>query len=332
MKQAQSGSPLASRTSRKVSVLRARNASQIVALIALVLAAMYPLALPPGGTRVLAVYAIYFMWISLAEAWNLVGGFAGLLNLGLSAFFALGGVVGAIVLSNGLPFVVSLLLAGVTGAGLGLALVPTFRLRSFYFAIATLVVPLIIKPIVEFLSNRADFVVPQNQILTATELYYAGLAIIGTTIFGIHVMMESRVGFALRALGDDETASSSLGINVLKYKSIALVVSGFVASMVGAYYLQIIGTVNTTLFEDLSFSLFPIFMVIIGGVGTFEGPVVGAIIFSVINYYLTSQFPGRTIDTFILSLMIIGVAVLLPKGLVPSFRRLRKRTSTSTRC
>jgi branched-chain amino acid transport system permease protein len=66
-------------------------------------------------------------------------------------------------------------------------------------------------------------------------------------------------------------------------------------------------------------------MVIIGGIGTFEGPVLGAVVFSLINYYVTSQFPGSTIDTFILSLMIIGIAVLLPRGLVSSVAKVKGR-------
>jgi len=302
-----------------------RNPSQITLLISLFFATVYPLTLSTEGSRVLSVYAVYFMWISLAESWNLVGGYAGLLNLGISAFFALGGVVGALALFDGFPFIISLLLAGFAGAILGVALIPTFRLKSFYFAIATLVVPLIVKPMVEFLGNRADFTVPQTVILTPIGLYYSGLVLAGITIFGAYFLMQSRVGFALRALGDDELASSSLGINVLLYKSIAVLTSGFIASAAGAYYLQIIGTINTTLFQNLNFSLFPIFMVIIGGIGTFEGPVLGAVVFSLINYYVTSQFPGSTVDTFILSLMIIGVAVLLPRGLVSSLHELRKR-------
>ncbi len=329
MKRTASDSTLASKSRGWRTALGMRNASQIAMLISLFFAAMYPLTLSSGSVRVLSVYAIYFMWISLAESWNLVGGYAGLLNLGFSAFFALGGVVGAIALFDGFSFIVSLFLAGFTGAALGVALVPTFRLKNFYFAMATLVVPLIVKPMVEFFGNRADFAVPQTLILTPVGLYYSGLAIAGITIYGVYFLMRSRVGFALRALGDDELASSSLGINVLLYKSIALVASGFVASVAGAYYLQIIGTINTTLFQNLSFSLFPIFMVIIGGIGTFEGPIVGAVVFSLVNYYVTSQFPGSTIDTFVLSLMIIGVAVLLPRGLVSSVHELRRRTRTS---
>lgn len=295
-------------------------------LAALVVAGLYPLTVPSRSLNSLDLYAIYFVWITLAESWNLVGGYAGLLNLGLVGFFALGGVVASIALVAGLPFIVAVLLAGLVGAIAGLALTPTFRLRSFYFAMATLVIPLIIKPLVESSTNRTDFYVPGNAVSGSLPLYYVGFGMAGLTIFGVYFLVRSRVGIALRAIGDDEVGSGSIGINVLYYKMIALVISGFVASVAGAYYLQILGTVNTTLFLNLNFSLFPIFMVIIGGLATFEGPIVGAIIFSLINYWLNSYFPGSTLDTLVLSLMIILVAVLLPRGILPSLRSaLRKR-------
>src|SRR2546427_7289821 len=123
-----------------------RNPSQITLLISLFFATVYPLTLSTEGSRVLSVYAVYFMWISLAESWNLVGGYAGLLNLGISAFFALGGGVGALALFDGVPVIISLLLAGVAGAILGGPLVPTFKLKRFYFPIATRVLPAPVKP------------------------------------------------------------------------------------------------------------------------------------------------------------------------------------------
>src|SRR5712692_11706659 len=188
-----SGPELADKPGNHRFALRRSSTSQVVILASLVLAAAYPLTLSSGGSRVLSVFAIYFMWISLAESWNLVGGYAGLLNLGFSAFFALGGVVGAVSLFDGFPFIISLLLAGFAGAILGVALIPTFRLKSFYFAIATLVVPLIVKPMVELLTNRTDFIVPQGQILGPVELYYSGLVMTGLAIFGVFLLMRSRL-------------------------------------------------------------------------------------------------------------------------------------------
>jgi len=299
--------------------------SPLIVLAGLAIAGLYPFTVQQRDFNSLDVYAIYFVWITLAESWNLVGGYAGLLNLGLVAFFALGAIVGQLALSAGLPLFASIASAGFAGSLAGLALTPTFRLRSFYFAMATLVVPLIFKPLVEFSTNRTIFAVPENAISAPVLLYYTGFTIAALTIFGVYFLVRSRVGVALRAISDDETGSASIGINVLFYKTVALVASGFVASAVGAYYLEILGNVDTTLFLNLNFSLFPIFMVIIGGLATFEGPIFGAMIFSLIDYWLTGALPGSTLDTFVLSLLIIIVAVFLPKGVLPSLRPLLEK-------
>lgn len=258
----------------------------------------------------------------LAESWNLVGGYAGLLNLGMVAFFGLGSSVAEIAMIAGVPFIPAILLAGISGALLALALIPTFRLRNDYFAIGTLVVPIIVKPLVELFSGNSNFTAPIEALPSPLQLYWIGLALTGLTIFGIFFLMKSRVGIALRAIGDEEGASSTLGVNILMYKSVALAVSGFVAAVAGAYLVGYTQSFNTGTFNDLSYSLFPIFMVVIGGSGTFEGPVIGALIFSIPNYYLTQFFPGSSLETLVFSVLIMGVAVLLPKGVVPTVRKI----------
>jgi len=295
--------------------------SPLVVIAGLIAAGLYPAILGPNYQNVLLQYSIYFMWITLAEGWNLVGGYAGLLNLGFGAFFVLGSAISSLALIQGYPVPVAMVFAGFAGATLAILLTPTFRLRSDYFAIATLVIPIVVQPLVSF-AYGVNFRVPTNQILTATALYYTGLILAATTIIGIFFLLRSRVGIALRAIGDNETASSSLGINIVLYKSIALAISGFIASAAGCFFLLNLGTVSSTYFGDLTYSLFPIFMVIIGGIGTFEGPIVGSLIFSLIRYGAVTLFPGSTIDTPFFSLIIIIVAVLLPVGIAPSIRKL----------
>jgi branched-chain amino acid transport system permease protein len=290
-----------------------------IVLAGVVLAALYPL-LVRTTPDVLGFYATYFMWIILAESWNLAGGYAGLLNLGLVGFFALGAFVSGFALYAGFAFIPSLLLGGVAGAILGIALTPTFRLKSEYFAIATLVIPFMLKPIIEAVFPRSNFSTPNNQILGPFQLYYVGLAIVAFSIFGILLMMRSRVGMALKAIGDEEIASSSVGINILQYKMIALVLSGFLAAVAGAYYGEQIA-IDSTLFQNLTYSLFPIFMVIIGGIATFEGPIVGSVLFSLVFYTLNTDFPGTTYDVLVFSIVIMIVAVLLPRGIIPSIHK-----------
>lgn len=300
-----------------------RGLSPAIVLIGLLAAGLFPLILNSNQAS-LSEYAPYFMWIILAESWNLSGGYAGLLNLGLVGFFALGAFVTGFEMLNGLSVLPALIAAGIVGALLAIMLIPTLRLRSEYFAIATLVVPFMLKPVIEAAFPRSTFHVPGSEILSPTSLYYLGLIIAAVSIFGIFLIMRTRVGIALRAIGDQEAASSSLGINTLLYKTIALAISGFLAAIAGGYFFQHL-SVDSTLFDNFTYSLFPIFMVIIGGIGTFEGPIVGAVLFSVINYALNNSFPDTTYDVLLFSVVIMVVAVLLPKGIVPSIRRALNR-------
>jgi branched-chain amino acid transport system permease protein len=311
-------------------ISKSRRLSPAIVLVGVLAAGAYPFLIKTNPD-VLGFYATYFMWIALAESWNLAGGYAGLLNLGLVAFFALGAFVSGFAMFVGLSFLPSLFLGGLAGGILAVALTPTFRLKSEYFAIATLVVPFMLKPIIEAVFPRSNFSTPINQILEPFQLYYVGLGIIAFSIFGIFFMMRSRIGMALRAIGDEETASSSVGINILSYKMIALVLSGFIAAVAGAYYGEQIA-IDSTLFENLTYSLFPIFMVIIGGIATFEGPIVGSVLFSLIFYTLNTYFPGSTYDVLVFSVVIMIVAVLLPRGVIPSafsqIRKLQKQNQT----
>jgi branched-chain amino acid transport system permease protein len=299
-----------------------RESSAIVVLIGLLAAAYYPSTLAGFAQLSVGIYVVYFMWITLSESWNLIGGYAGLLNLGMAAFFVLGSIVACLAMTSGATFLDSMLIAGVAGSLFAVVLIPTFRLRSEYFAIGTLVVPFILRPLMEHFTGKSSFFPPVSDFLTPVPLYYLGIAISGGSIFAIYFLMKSRIGLALRAMGDDENASSSLGVNTILYKTIALMVSGFIAALAGAYYVQIVGSVNTTEFGDLTYSLYPIFMVIIGGSGTFEGPVVGALIFSFIDYSFTDYFPNSNLAELFFAVVIMAVAVMIPKGVVPMIRRV----------
>ena len=304
---------------KKIGLFTSRHSiSPAIVLVGLILTGIYPIVTGASPAS-LFEYTPYFMWIALAVSWNICGGYAGLLNLGLVGFFALGAFVTGFAMSNGLTVGPALIIAGAIGGLLGLVLVPTFRLRSDYFAIGTLVVPFMLKPIVEAVLPRSNFSIQRGELLSSIQLYYLGLSIAAISIFGTYLIMRTRIGMALRAIGDQESASSSLGINTLFYKTIALVLSGFVAAVAGGYFLQHI-SIDSTLFENLNYSLFPIFMVIIGGIGTFEGPIIGAVLFSVVTYELNGIFPGTSYDVLLFSVVIMFVAVAVPRGIVPWIR------------
>jgi branched-chain amino acid transport system permease protein len=301
---------------------QSRNSSPLIALLLLIVAATFPVALGGSSNQEgLLQYVIYLMWITLAESWNLIGGYANLINLGMGAFFGIGIVLTSTLMFAGFSFPVAMILSGFAGAGLALVLTPTFRLRADYFAIGSLVIPLVLKPLVEYFGGKTSFDLPTGTFLNPTEFYLLGIVMAGGSIFGIFYLMRSRIGIALRSIGDDEAAAASIGINVLQYKMVALILSGFIASVAGSYYLGILGASNTSIFDDLTYSLFPAFMVVIGGIGTFEGPIVGALLFSAVSYGTVAYFQGSSFEVLVFSVMIMVVAVLLPRGIIPTLRR-----------
>lgn len=306
--------------------VKSHNVSPIITLIGIVIVFLYANVIMRGNSNALLIYVPYLVWILLAESWNVAGGYAGLLNLGLVAFFGLGSVITGLSMVAGIPYSEALVLSGFSGALLAVAMIPTFRLKSDYFAIATLVLPFIIKPLAELIGRSSDYSTPAKYILSPLAYFNLGMFLVAATIFGIFFLIRSRVGIALRAVGDNEVASASLGVNVMLYKTAALVASGFIGAFAGGYFLQHF-SFSTISFEDLTYSLFPIFMVIVGGIGTFEGPIIGALIFSWISITLNTYFPGTAYAYLLFSIVIIVIAVLLPKGIVPSaIRALKKIT------
>src|SRR5579862_7633738 len=186
--------------------------SPIVVAVGLFVALVYPFFLGPSSEGVLGILVIYFIWIILAESWNLVGGYAGLINLGLVSFFGLGSVVTSVVLYAGFGLPIAILASALAGAVFALILTPTFRLRTDYFAIATLVIPIVLKPIVEYEAKHSNFEWPSGLVINGVTFYETGVILTIATVFGIYFMMKSRIGMALRVVGDDEYASATLEI------------------------------------------------------------------------------------------------------------------------
>ena len=300
-------------------VIKGSALSPFIVFLVLLWMAILPLGLHGSSQLILSSVSIYFVWILLSESWNIVGGYARLLNLGLVAFFGLGAMTAGAAVNVGIPFVSAIVIGGLSGGLFAFVLMPTFRLRTDYFAIATLIIPVILEPLVDYFGHTPSYAIPLSMILPRVQYFYLGLMLAGLSIFGAYFLIRSKIGVALRSMGDDEYASASLGVNVLLYKTIALVVSGFIAAVAGAYYLQTV-SLQATVFQQVTFSLFPIFMAIIGGSGTFEGPIIGAVIFGALEYVSPVIFPGSTADELVLSIIVMIVAVLLPKGIMPSLR------------
>lgn len=286
--------------------------------------------------------------LALAQMWNLLAGYAGLVSIGQQAFIGIGAYsLYSLGDKADVHPLVAVGLAGVVAALVSLVVAPlVFRLRGGYFAIGTWVVAEVI-----FLLtlNGADvhFDVGGGNgvtILSAAGLdrefrghatYWWALAVGAGSVLLVYAILRSRVGLALTAIRDDETAARSLGVDVLRTKIVVWVVAAFGCGIAGAViYLNLL-RVQPDAAYSVNWSAYMIFIVVIGGIGTIEGPIVGTIIFFVLQQRLSEYGAWYLI---LLGAVAVVAAVWIRGGiwgvlarrfglqLFPVQRRLRPRS------
>lgn len=310
-----------STATRAVWVTRSRRRTWWVGLVVLALVAF--LAFLPylvySGTTNLLVNV--FTLIIMASMWNLLAGYAGLVSVGQQAFIGLGAYVILILAQRGVNPFLALPLAVLGTAVVG---VPVWwlvsRLRTAYFAIATWVIASVCYLlIVRFpsLGGGTGTAIPgslltMNSNLRLAYTYWASLIVLVASIGGVYLLLRSRVGLVLTAVRDDEVAARSAGGRVGRVQRFVFVVAA--AGCGGAGGLLAITQLNVQPAAAFSvlFSAQMIFATIIGGIGTIEGPIIGAIIFYVLQQSLASHGAWYFI---ILGLVAIAVALWARRGL-----------------
>ncbi|MCZ7663173.1 MAG: branched-chain amino acid ABC transporter permease [Thermoleophilia bacterium] len=277
-------------------------------------------------------YAIgLFMYATLAMGWNLQGGYLGDLSFGHVAFFGLGGYGVALLIENHIldwgpiNVIVGALGAAAFAAVIG---VPFLRLKGFYFAIGTLglsgLLALVFKNLLEDVTHgAAGIMVPAPQPYHIETFYYSILGIAVLTLVGSAILIRSRVGLAFRAVRDNPEAAYSLGIHVTFYRVLGFAVSAFVVGLVGGFYAYYTNYLNPDGMFAATVSFEMLVMVFLGGAGTLGGPLLGAVVFYVLQE-VGRQYIGQ--GFYILpALILIIVFMFLPSGLmgVPLGRRPR---------
>jgi branched-chain amino acid transport system permease protein len=279
-----------------VQVIRSTRASQVALIVSVALvlvAASMPWWAESSWMRDFVEIACYFIF---AMMWNLLAGYGGMVSIGQQAFFGLGGYV-MLMLGNfaGVnPFVAVPLAA----AAAALIAVPVsrvaFRLQGGYFAIGTWVIAEVFR--LSF-ANMSFIGGGSGTSLTAlrgidkatreSTTFWMALGCVVASVALVYFFLRSKQGLALLAIRDNEVAAESQGIAVQKMKLAVYVVAALGAGLAGALYF--VG--NLRISPDAAFSVnwtaFAIFMVVIGGIGRIEGPLVGALVFFLLNKFFS---------------------------------------------
>ena len=266
-----------------------------------------------------------FLYLSLASLWNLMAGYAGLVSVGQQAYVGFGGyMLFALTMFAGLPPVVAIAAAGVLGA---LVAVPVaaliFRLRGAYFAIGTWVMAEVFR--LSFAQITAlgggsgsgrhreiEPVMAESRSAREALSYWLALGAAVTVIATVYLLLRSRRGLALTAIRDNELAASTLGIDIWRTKFVVYVVTAALTSLVGALiFLQKLRISPDAAFSVNDWTAFVIFIVVIGGIGTVEGPIIGTLIFFALRE--TLAYLGTT---YLLVLGLVAIVVMLraPRG------------------
>lgn len=304
-----------------VNVIRSNKSSRaalVMAGAAVLVAASMPWWAESSWMRDFVEIACYFIF---AMMWNLLAGYGGMVSIGQQAFFGFGGYT-MLVLGNfaGVNPFVAIPLAAVASA---LIAVPVsqvaFRLQGGYFAIGTWVIAEVFR-----LSFANASVVGGGSGTSLTALrgidkatresttFWMALACVVASIALVYVFLRSKQGLALLAIRDNETAAESQGIAVRRMKLAVYVVAAFGAGLAGALYF--VG--NLRISPDAAFSVnwsaFAIFMVVIGGIGRIEGPLVGALVFFALNKFFSDYGTWYLLG---LGLLAIVVTLYFKQGL-----------------
>ena len=278
-----------------------------------------------AGRAYMRLMGELFLYLSLASLWNLMAGYAGLVSVGQQAYVGFGGyMLFALTMFAGLPPVVAIAAAGVLGA---LVAVPVaaliFRLRGAYFAIGTWVMAEVFRlsfAQITALGGGSGSSLPVGIVKSMAESrsarealsYWLALGAAVTVIATVYLLLRSRRGLALTAIRDNELAASTLGIDIWRTKFVVYVVTAALTSLVGALiFLQKLRISPDAAFSVNDWTAFVIFIVVIGGIGTVEGPIIGTLIFFALRE--TLAYLGTT---YLLVLGLVAIVVMLraPRG------------------
>jgi len=287
------------------------------ALIVVVVLAMFPYIVYSGTTAIL-VQA--FIVLTMASMWNLLAGYAGLVSVGQQAFVGIGAYFVLILAIHGTSPFAALPVAVI---GCGAAALPLWwlvsRLRSGYFAIATWVLATTVLLIIEKFSSiggGTGMPLPglagYNPALLTADTYWAALAVTVVALAAIYLLLRSRLGLVLTAIRDDEVAARSSGARVGLARMLVFVVAGAGCGAAGAVLAISQLQVQPSAVFTVQWTAEMAFVTIIGGLGTIEGPIVGTVVYMVLQQTLASYNAWYLI---ILGLVAIFVALFARRGL-----------------
>jgi branched-chain amino acid transport system permease protein len=276
---------------------------------------------------------VILQYVVIATAWNILGGYAGYVNFGTPAFFAMGAYTAVVLIQSlraPLPVLILAggLVAGLLGLGIGYL---TLRLRGTFFSIATLALSVVLQTMIinwEYVGGSRGLSVirpsgpPFGSYVTFLFTVMVGLAVVAVLV--ARFIERSWIGRGLAALRDNEEAAECMGVPTLRLKLFATTVSGFLLGVAGAPFPYYVTFVEPNSAFALDYAVNALAMPMIGGTTSWVGPVIGAVLLGTAQQLATVTISSE-MNLFIVGVVLVAFVVLAPEGILGLVRRLRGR-------
>ncbi len=296
------------------------------------------LALPKFlSSYALGVFILIFFYAYLGQSWNVLTGYTGMISLGHSLYVGIGAYMTYLLtLTLGLSPWIGMWIGGICAGLIGLVIGFfgfRFGLKGVYFVLLTIAFAeigrLIFLHLKVFGSFQGLFIAPNFsfanfQFRENTPYYYIALGYVIFSLIVVRLVERSKVGRYLVALREDEEAAESLGVNVFKYKMIAIFISAFMTSLAGAFYTNYLYYLHPGTMMSMAFSIEIILRPIIGGMGTVLGPVIGSFLLTPLgeisrSYFAKAGYEG--LHLVIYGFLLVAVVLFFPRGVISYIRK-----------
>ncbi|MFC1890955.1 branched-chain amino acid ABC transporter permease [Thermodesulfobacteriota bacterium] len=270
-------------------------------------------------------FTFTFLFITLSQSWNIIGGFTGQQNLGHAAFFGIGALITRYLWIWGMPLPIAIIIGSLAASLFAIIIgAPAFRLKGVYFIIGTLVLAEILKTIFDTVLPRAN-VLPSKllNVYNLTPRYYLSFAVALIAVGVVYWISRSKLGLGLLSIREDEDAAEASGVNTQKYKLIALLISTFLAGLAGGVYAYYAAAAQPGYLFAAVWTFDAVIIVFVGGMGTISGPIIGSIFFVLLRQLLSLYLPGGS-HVLVFGILFIIVVLYLPGGLVGLAGKFRK--------
>lgn len=298
----------------------------------IILAALIPFIYPSAyGIGVLVTMLVF---VVLNISWNFLLGIAGVWNFGQLAMFAVGGYGGGLLIIHlSLSPWLAIIVGGIAGAALAIVIaIPTLRLYGIYTSLLTFAAAQVVQLVIQNdttgttggalgMPSVQGLFTSLSPLWSARAYYWLLLAVVVIATIGSVLLTRAPFGLALRTMRDSLAYGSARGIDPLRYRVMAFAVSGFLAGVAGMLYTLYNGSISPAVMGLTPMSIY-VTMMVVGGLGTIAGPIVGTIVLTAVQQALIDH-PGTQLT--VLGVVLIAIVVFVPRGIAFEVGRVRDR-------